>query len=86
MKDKLNEAAFGGPKEPEPGYVEKACSYIPGVSKLQQVAYDQGEPENDVKATGPPERPEHDVQVEQFLRKQYHSKSGNNMPDPDAKD
>ncbi|KAE8452470.1 hypothetical protein EG329_000372 [Mollisiaceae sp. DMI_Dod_QoI] len=80
LKDKLNEAAFGGPKEPEQTYVEK------GVSKLQQLAYEQGESEKDVKPSGPPNRPEHDIQVEQFLRKQYHSKSGEGMPNPDSKD
>lgn len=35
---------------------------------------------------GPPDRPDHDVQIEQFLRKQYHSQSGDGMPDPDKKD
>ena len=29
----------------------------------------------------PPNRPDHDVQVEQFLRDQYHSKAGDGMPD-----
>lgn len=60
-------------------------STIPGISKLQQIAFNQGEPEKETQPPGPPERPDHDVQVEQFLRKQYHSKSGDGMPDPDAK-
>jgi hypothetical protein len=58
----------------------KVCSYIPGVSSLQKSAFEQGEPEKDVKNDGPPNRPEHDVQIEQFLRKQYHSMSGEGMP------
>lgn len=62
------------------------CSYIAGVSKLQQATCEQGDAEEESKKPGPPNRPDHDVQVEQFLRKQYHSKSGDGMPDPDAKD
>ena len=64
----------------------KVCSYIPVVSKLQQQAFDQGEVDRAAKLEGPPNRPDHDVQVEQFLRKQYHSKSGDGMPNPDTKD
>jgi hypothetical protein len=38
------------------------------------------------KHEGPPNRPDQDVQVEQFLRKQCHSKSGDRMPNSDSKD
>jgi hypothetical protein len=68
----------------------KVTSYIPGISLLQQSTLEQG-PEEDTKNTNKPatgssvNRPDHDVQVEEFLRKQYHSKSGDGMPDPDAK-
>jgi len=86
LKDKLSEAALGGPPEREESYVEKVCSYIPGVSNLQKQAFDQGEAEEAAKPQGPPDRPDHDVQVEQFLRKQYHSTSGDGMPNPNAKD
>jgi hypothetical protein len=58
-------------------------SYIPGVSSLKQSDNDQGGPEKDVKNNEEqPKRPEHDVQVEQFLRKQYHSTAGDGMPEP----
>ncbi|KAE9366142.1 hypothetical protein N431DRAFT_549121 [Stipitochalara longipes BDJ] len=86
LKDKLNEAAFGGPPEKEESYVDKVRSYIPVVSKMQQQTSEQEEAENAAKHEGPPDRPDHDVQVEQFLRKQYHSKSGDGMPNPDSKD
>lgn len=29
----------------------------------------------------PPQRPEHDVQVEEFIKEQYKSKSGTEMPE-----
>ncbi|TVY33171.1 hypothetical protein LSUB1_G008390 [Lachnellula subtilissima] len=84
-KDKLNEAAMGRETNEE-GLVEKVCSYIPGVSTLQQAAFEQGPPTEETKNSGPPNRPDHDVQVEEFLRKQYHSKSGDGMPDLDKRD
>ena len=65
---------------------EIVVSYIPGVSALQQTTLRQGPENPDRKPPGPPNRPDHDVQVEQFLRKQYHSRAGEGMPDPDAKD
>jgi hypothetical protein len=55
------------------------------MNKLQQSMFEQGEPKEEEQKAGPPERPDHDVQVEQFLRKQYHSRSGDGMPDPDRK-
>jgi hypothetical protein len=33
-----------------------------------------------------PQRPEHDVQVEEFIKEQYKSKSGQAMPDVEDKD
>ncbi|TVY36329.1 hypothetical protein LOCC1_G007916 [Lachnellula occidentalis] len=84
-KDKLNEAAMGRDTN-EVGLVEKVCSYIPGVSTLQQAAFEQGPPKEENKDSGPPNRPDHDVQVEEFLRKQYRSKSGDGMPDLDKND
>lgn len=48
--------------------------------------FDQGGAEKVAKHEGPPNRPDQDVQVEQFLRKQYHSKSGDRMPSLDSKD
>lgn len=56
------------------------------MNKLQQSAsHDQGG-EEAKKPSGPPKRPDHDVQVERFLRDQYHSRSGDGMPDPSSKD
>jgi len=60
---------------------ETVKSYIPGLAAPK----DQSKPEvgDGTIAPGvPPERPDHDVQVEQFLRKQYHSRAGDGMPDP----
>ena len=58
----------------------KVCSYIPGVTSLQKSVFEQGELEKDAKNDGSPNGPQHDVQVEQFLSKQYHSMSGEGMP------
>ncbi|RAL59918.1 hypothetical protein DID88_000545 [Monilinia fructigena] len=70
-KDKLNQAAFGGPPEKEESLTEK------GISTLQKSTLEQGPEDRTVKDNGlPPTRPEHDVPIEQFLRKQYHSRSG----------
>jgi len=55
-----------------------------GVSKLQQTTFEQG-PADKTKG-GPPNRPDHDVQVEQFLRNQYHSRSEDGMPEVGGKD
>lgn len=58
-------------------------SYIPGVGSPQKSG-DQSEPQKQTTHPAiPPKRPDHDVQVEQFLRKQYHSAAGDGMPDPD---
>ncbi|PQE33996.1 hypothetical protein CJF32_00002831 [Rutstroemia sp. NJR-2017a WRK4] len=79
FKDKLNEAAHGGPPQKEPSFTEK------GISALQQHAYDQGPEENQAKDDkAPPTRPDHDVPIEQFLRHQYKSTSGEGLPDPSS--
>lgn len=54
-------------------------SYIPGLGAAAEEQPKETEP---IKPGLPPSRPDHDVQVEQFLRKQYHSKAGEGMPDP----
>lgn len=59
-----------------------AASYIPGVLAAQSII--QGKKgatatEPKVEDVGkPPTRPENDVQVEEFLKEQYRSKSTNN--------
>jgi hypothetical protein len=58
--------------------------YITGVSKLQQAAYQQEEPERrPLNSELPPNIPDNDVQVQQFLTKPYHSHSEDGTPDPD---
>ncbi|CAG8982151.1 hypothetical protein HYALB_00003243 [Hymenoscyphus albidus] len=86
MKDALNEAALGKPRsggEGGEGVVGKVLSYIPGLASTTQQKEEEErvEKEKEKGRETPPRRPEHDVQVEQFLRGQYHSKSGEGMPD-----
>lgn len=51
-----------------------AASCIPGASTVQSVI--QGRQEAKVEDVGkPPTRPENDVQVEEFLKEQYRSRS-----------
>lgn len=62
----------------------KVAAYIPGLSKQQHASE---EPEEEERPSGVlPKRPDHDVQVEEFLRGQYHSRSGDGMPDPSSED
>jgi hypothetical protein len=65
--------------------IAKVSTYIPGISMLQQSVFGQGPEEQPRKErcsndNAPPIRPDHDVQVEEFLRTQYKSKSGPRMP------
>ncbi|KAH7409128.1 hypothetical protein BKA64DRAFT_720461 [Cadophora sp. MPI-SDFR-AT-0126] len=71
---KLDEAATGEPPPKQESYVEKVAVYIPGINKLQQSASKNNGAEEVEKPRGPPERLDHDMQVEQFLRGQYHSR------------
>lgn len=52
------------------------AAMIPGASK-SQASVNEESPNKD---SGGIERPDNDVQVEEFLRKQYRSKSGKDMP------
>jgi hypothetical protein len=59
-------------------------SYIPSLSSLHK---SQPEPnsederkDEDINSQTMPKRPEHDLQVEEFLKEQYKSKSGKDMP------
>ncbi|TGO65460.1 hypothetical protein BCON_0002g00420 [Botryotinia convoluta] len=84
FKDKLNQAACGGQLEKEEeSLTEKAFSWIPGIIALQKSTLEQGPEDTTVKGNeAPPVRPQHDVPIEQFLRKQYHSRSGDGIPNP----
>jgi len=70
----------------EPSWLFKACAYVPGVNAVREAIYgrDGGEEnkKNALEDNGtPPTRPDHDTQVEEFLKSQYHSGSGDRMPD-----
>ncbi|ESZ97285.1 hypothetical protein SBOR_2313 [Sclerotinia borealis F-4128] len=83
FKDKLNQAARSGRPEKEESSTEKALSWTPDMGTLQKSTMEQGPEDTSVKGDGArPTRPEHDVPIEQFLRKQYHSRSGDGIPNP----
>jgi hypothetical protein len=86
-KDQLSAAATGGEPHQPPSMAEKVLSYIPGMDSVFGEGGGKGEGGGGGEAKdGLPSRPAHDVQVVQLLRKQYQSKSGDGMPDPDEND
>ncbi|KAH8598153.1 hypothetical protein B0O99DRAFT_684201 [Bisporella sp. PMI_857] len=75
LKEQLDDKAIGASSQrKEETLVEKGKvkSCIPGPSSSSTSAETRSEAAPDV----PPVRPDHDVQVEEFLRGQYHSRSG----------
>ncbi|OBT92214.1 hypothetical protein VE01_09967 [Pseudogymnoascus verrucosus] len=80
-KEQLDEAATSEQKgsEEEESIVERAASCILGASTVQSVIQGKQEAstsEAKVEDVGkPPTRPENDVQVEEFLKEQYRSRS-----------
>ncbi|KAI0139352.1 hypothetical protein GGR57DRAFT_509587 [Xylariaceae sp. FL1272] len=79
LKDRLDAAAKQdhNPPEPQgPTLVEKVAEYVPGGSKLLGTKGDQEQsrqPSSDY-TTGPPERPDHDEHIAEFVRDQHRSK------------
>lgn len=71
----------------------EAAASIPGIATLQKSVFGV-EPEPETKkdpnecdnSNAPPQRPVHDVQVEEFLRTQYKSKTGEGMPELGSSD
>jgi len=85
-KDRLDKAAYeyeghNAPPKNET-LVKKASSYIPGLSSLtgQTPSSETTSRQGPMDEGKPPTRPDHDVQVEEFLKGQYKSKSGDAMP------
>ncbi|KAI1861240.1 uncharacterized protein JN550_011062 [Neoarthrinium moseri] len=70
-----------GKEEPQPTLLEKVTEYVPQVGNIlgtgAQKKEDEGRkvPES---IPGPPHRPDHDLQVEEFLKEQHRSKKGEN--------
>jgi hypothetical protein len=57
-------------------------SYIPGMSSKPEDPKDATKQNPDIVDDGnPPTRPTHDVQVEEFIKHQYKSSSGGDMPE-----
>ncbi|KAL2167149.1 hypothetical protein VTG60DRAFT_1639 [Thermothelomyces hinnuleus] len=87
-KAKLDEAADRVKKQPReeqsPGIVAKVSQYVPAVGAMlrgQQKDPD-GEPSTAETAPGPPKRPEHDTQIEEFLKDQHGSKKIIGLDEP----
>ncbi|KAI0167781.1 hypothetical protein BJ166DRAFT_577358 [Pestalotiopsis sp. NC0098] len=68
-----------GKEEQQPTLLEKVVDYVPAAGKILGIEKKQ---EDEQKAPetipGPPERPHHDVPIEEFLKDQHRSKKGEN--------
>ncbi|KAH6840909.1 hypothetical protein B0I37DRAFT_226955 [Chaetomium sp. MPI-CAGE-AT-0009] len=80
LKAKLDEAADREKSHPQEqqrcGIVDKVSQYVPTVGRmLGTQEQDPGrEPSPAKNVSGPPNRPENDAQIEEFLRDQHRSK------------
>ncbi|GAP89066.1 hypothetical protein SAMD00023353_0902830 [Rosellinia necatrix] len=89
FKDRLDQAArearqaTGNGRSDTPGLMQKVAEHVPPVSKLSGlVKGSQGQHENTAPKNlpGPPNRPEHDDQIAEFVREQHRSKRSDGDP------
>ncbi|KAK8067126.1 hypothetical protein PG997_013873 [Apiospora hydei] len=78
LDKKAFEARHPDAGKEEPTLLEKVTEYIPAVAKVlgtekKEAEEKSPEPEH---TPGPPERPHHDVNIEEFVREQHRSKKG----------
>ncbi|KAK8041216.1 hypothetical protein PG994_014223 [Apiospora phragmitis] len=62
----------------QPTLLEKVTEYVPVVAKVlgtEKKEAEEKSPEPE-QTPGPPERPHHDVNIEEFVREQHRSKKG----------
>ncbi|KAK6077271.1 hypothetical protein SCUP234_06683 [Seiridium cupressi] len=69
-----------GKEEPQPTLLEKVVDYVPAAGKILGIEKKEEETAKTPKTVvpGPPERPHHDVPIEEFLKDQHRSKRGAN--------
>ncbi|KAF7516065.1 hypothetical protein G7054_g14310 [Neopestalotiopsis clavispora] len=68
-----------GKEEVQPTLLEKVADYIPAAGKILGVEKkEQDAPKAPETIPGPPERPHHDIPIEEFLKDQHRSKKGEN--------
>lgn len=81
-KEQLDEAAIKV-KNPRNGaneggvvdqVVEKVSQYVPAVGKVLGKDQKEDPASQELKVPGPPERPHHDTQIEEFIKDQHSSK------------
>ncbi|KAK7708599.1 hypothetical protein SLS64_006701 [Diaporthe eres] len=82
-KEQLDEAAIKV-KDPQSGaneggvigqVVEKVSQYVPAVGKVLGTDHKDESSREETKVPGPPERPHHDTQIEEFIKDQHRSKT-----------
>jgi hypothetical protein len=87
-KAKLDEAAnqekSSSQEQQGGGIVDKVSQYVPTVGRILGAQEpDQGrEPSPEKNVSGPPNRPENDAQIEEFLRDQHRSKKVVGIEEP----
>ncbi|KAH8908853.1 hypothetical protein BR93DRAFT_966881 [Coniochaeta sp. PMI_546] len=82
-KDQLDKAAervkgppAGTNEEPSETLLDKVTEYVPAVGKLLGKEDKKDEPPAEpAKPSGPPHRPVHDTQIEEFVRDQHKSQN-----------
>lgn len=57
---------------PNSGY--EVSHYVPAVEKVLGQEHNDTPPQTESKIPGPPERPHHDTQIEEFVRDQHGSR------------
>ncbi|KAJ4302181.1 hypothetical protein N0V88_002317 [Collariella sp. IMI 366227] len=79
-KAKLDEAAERVKSPPQQdqnsGIIDKVSQYVPAaVGKMLGKEEKEAEPSPETRPSGPPNRPHHDTQIEEFIKDQHQSKT-----------
>ncbi|KAI2623385.1 hypothetical protein GGR54DRAFT_51559 [Hypoxylon sp. NC1633] len=66
----------------QPSFAEKVTEYVPAAAKLlgNRSQGDKSESTSLKRPPGPPDRPNHDGQIEEFVRDQHRSKKQDALP------
>ncbi|KAL2126407.1 hypothetical protein VTI74DRAFT_969 [Chaetomium olivicolor] len=86
-KAKLDKAATRVKSPPQEeqgtGIIDKVSQYVPAVGRMLGKQEEEPEPSlPEKKPPGPPERPHHDTQIEEFIKDQHRSKKIVGMEKP----
>ncbi|KAK4127540.1 hypothetical protein N657DRAFT_687792 [Parathielavia appendiculata] len=72
-------------EEQSPSIIDKVSQYVPAVGKVlgkQEKKLEGGPSSADTNKPGPPDRPIHDTQIEEFIKGQHQSKKVVGIEEP----